>query len=59
MIQSTMAKHLPPAHNRRILNLVNLEVVTLHRRSDSIRAYWPQAVFLKIKPDNIDKTNKK
>jgi hypothetical protein len=31
---------LPPAHNRRILNL---EVVTPHRRSDSKRAYRPQA----------------
>jgi hypothetical protein len=35
-------KHLPPAHNRRILNL---EAVTLHRRSDSKRAYRPQAFF--------------
>ncbi len=47
-----MKGHFPP-------DLVNLEVVTLHRRSDSIRAYRPQAVFLKNKPDNIDKTNQK
>jgi hypothetical protein len=31
---------LPPAHNRRILNL---EIVTLPRRSDSKRAYRLQA----------------
>ena len=36
------SKHLPPAHNWRILNL---EVVTLHRRSDIKRAYRPQAFF--------------
>ncbi len=38
-------KHLPPAHNRRI---PNLEVDTLHRRSDSKRAYRPQAFFFKL-----------
>jgi hypothetical protein len=36
------SKNLPPAHNRRILNL---EVVTLHRSSDSKRAYRLQAFF--------------
>jgi hypothetical protein len=36
---------LPPAHNQRILNL---EVVTLHRRSDSKRAYRPQAFIKKL-----------
>jgi hypothetical protein len=36
---------LPPAHNRRIMNL---EVVTLHRRSNSKRAYRLQAFFNKL-----------
>jgi hypothetical protein len=36
------SKHLPPAYNWRILNL---EVFTLHRRSDSKRAYRLQAFF--------------
>jgi hypothetical protein len=39
------SKHLPPAYNRRILNL---EVVTLHRRSDTKRAYRLQAFFFKL-----------
>ncbi len=41
VIQSTCR----PAHNRRILNL---EVVTLHKRSDSKRVYRPQAFFKKL-----------
>jgi hypothetical protein len=39
------SKHLPPAHNRMILNL---EVVTLHRRRDTKRAYRLQAFFKKL-----------
>jgi hypothetical protein len=39
------SKNLPTAYNRRILNL---EVVTLHRRSDSKRAYRLQAFFKKL-----------
>jgi hypothetical protein len=41
-------------YNRRI---ENLEIVTVHRRSDSKRAYRSPAFFLKIKPDSNDKTN--
>ncbi len=41
-------------YNRRI---ANLEIVTVHRRSDSKRVYRSQAFFLKIKPDSNDKTN--
>ena len=42
------------AYNRRI---ANLEIVTVHRRSDSKRAYRPQAFLKKVKPDIIDKTS--
>jgi hypothetical protein len=50
--------HLNPrkAYHRRI---PDLEIVTMHRRSDSKRAYRPQAFILTIKPDSNDKTNQK
>jgi hypothetical protein len=44
------------AYHRRI---PNLEIVTVHRRSDSKRAYRPQAFFLKLMPDSNDKINQK
>jgi len=36
---------MPPVHNQMILNY---KAITLHRRRDTKRAYWPHVFFKKL-----------